>query len=336
MKKKRPNLTLFTRRRLIESDADDDDDKSETTKDRPLTATLDKPKVLNVSLLGQIDMTLIRKEFLLTITNLCRAPYANNVIASFDGKKSDDTLSSSSSSLTPLINLKNSRKTVNPTTVSVSDRKKKRPPIKSPSTSDNSSSTPTSIVLRKPQKKKIKPIQLMSSDAKTILNLSPKIFEFQMSRHLIDDCNNNNNNHDYAARQQCNRKLLEPCRSCGRPDLPERLHSHPINANATVKMDKTPLSSSSMIPKNIVRKPVAIKYRQQRDVPVKSVDVVDKNLTLKLKRSTVKDETSRDLKRLSSGKGTRLLTCYLCGREFGSASLPLHEPKCLQVRFFLS
>ncbi|VEN55701.1 unnamed protein product, partial [Callosobruchus maculatus] len=37
---------------------------------------------------------------------------------------------------------------------------------------------------------------------------------------------------------------------------------------------------------------------------------------------------SPEPKRASSAK--RTLTCYLCGREFGSASLPLHEPKCLQ------
>ncbi|KAG5867486.1 hypothetical protein JTB14_037685 [Gonioctena quinquepunctata] len=30
------------------------------------------------------------------------------------------------------------------------------------------------------------------------------------------------------------------------------------------------------------------------------------------------------------GSAKRTLTCYLCGREFGSASLPLHEPKCFQ------
>uniref|UniRef100_A0A8C7EVT9 C2HC/C3H-type domain-containing protein n=1 Tax=Neovison vison TaxID=452646 RepID=A0A8C7EVT9_NEOVI len=24
------------------------------------------------------------------------------------------------------------------------------------------------------------------------------------------------------------------------------------------------------------------------------------------------------------------LTCYVCGREFGTLSLPIHEPKCLE------
>ena len=29
-----------------------------------------------------------------------------------------------------------------------------------------------------------------------------------------------------------------------------------------------------------------------------------------------------------------LLICYICGREFSGASLPIHEPQCLKVLFF--
>lgn len=37
----------------------------------------------------------------------------------------------------------------------------------------------------------------------------------------------------------------------------------------------------------------------------------------------------------SAGKRRpRTVTCYICGREFGTASFPIHEPKCLQVRFY--
>ena len=28
--------------------------------------------------------------------------------------------------------------------------------------------------------------------------------------------------------------------------------------------------------------------------------------------------------------GPRTVVCYICGREFGSKSLPIHEPQCLE------
>ena len=34
-----------------------------------------------------------------------------------------------------------------------------------------------------------------------------------------------------------------------------------------------------------------------------------------------------------SKRRPRTVTCYICGREFGSASFPIHEPKCLEVRY---
>lgn len=33
---------------------------------------------------------------------------------------------------------------------------------------------------------------------------------------------------------------------------------------------------------------------------------------------------------LRGGSGKRTLTCYICGREFGTTSLRLHEPKCME------
>lgn len=36
---------------------------------------------------------------------------------------------------------------------------------------------------------------------------------------------------------------------------------------------------------------------------------------------------------VGSARKKRLVLCYLCGKEFGTASLPFHEPQCLKVRF---
>lgn len=34
---------------------------------------------------------------------------------------------------------------------------------------------------------------------------------------------------------------------------------------------------------------------------------------------------------VGSARRKRLVLCYLCGKEFGTASLPFHEPQCLKV-----
>lgn len=38
-------------------------------------------------------------------------------------------------------------------------------------------------------------------------------------------------------------------------------------------------------------------------------------------------------KLLTGKRRPRTVTCYICGREFGTASFPIHEPKCLQVGY---
>ncbi|XP_017776309.1 PREDICTED: zinc finger protein 474-like isoform X2 [Nicrophorus vespilloides] len=104
--------------------------------------------------------------------------------------------------------------------------------------------------------------------------------------------------------------LPEPCTTCGRPDQPERFHSHPV----------TPLKPhvrkcELKVVKNSVQKPLAIKYKSTKP-PNKIV--------------LPSQSAEPNLKPMKPTKGPRTLTCYLCGREFGTTSLPLHEPKCLE------
>lgn len=107
-------------------------------------------------------------------------------------------------------------------------------------------------------------------------------------------------------------KLPEPCKTCGRSDQPERLHSHPTTSVRSVKR------TMEVPVKNTVQKPMAMKYQSKKAVsPTKKPQV----------KPVVKSEVQT---RPNSSK--RTLTCYLCSREFGTASLPLHEPKCLEVR----
>lgn len=110
---------------------------------------------------------------------------------------------------------------------------------------------------------------------------------------------------------------------------------------------------SSISVKSSVQKPIAIKYKSKNGTvatdtnrktsPVKKSSISSGTLPVPLvavvpptrrkDSSSCSDTMGRKSTtpiRGSSG-GKRTLTCYICGREFGTASLSLHEPKCLEV-----
>lgn len=170
-----------------------------------------------------------------------------------------------------------------------------------------------------------------------------------------------------------NQNLPEPCTTCGRPDQPERFHSHPatplIRRESPRKAPQPPTNKSS------VQKPVAIKYKPQQPKetkesresketkeskePKESEESKDprnsrdpraprdpratrEKSPLKSASSTKDSKSATNTRIMSQSKsvkeeekvrGPRTVTCYLCGREFGTKSLPLHEPKCLEVSF---
>ena len=58
------------------------------------------------------------------------------------------------------------------------------------------------------------------------------------------------------------------------------------------------------------------------------------NKSAKKERNVGSAGTARSGEDGKSGKRRpRSVTCYICGREFGSASFPIHEPKCFEVNF---
>jgi hypothetical protein len=120
------------------------------------------------------------------------------------------------------------------------------------------------------------------------------------------------------------------------------------------------------VTKSSVRKPVPIKYRSGKSSrrkqeaaktetatpgtnKVPSPDAVKRKTSVDLDTKTVEmQRVDRKSPRSSRGgvflvlddkgndrpgvrSGPRTVRCYLCGREFGTASYPLHEPHCLQV-----
>ncbi|RLU15766.1 hypothetical protein DMN91_011522 [Ooceraea biroi] len=124
----------------------------------------------------------------------------------------------------------------------------------------------------------------------------------------------------------------EPCKTCGRPDQPERFHSHPKGSQkikdiptttATVKKLKTIVPP---VPKSI-QKPVALNFRSDRNKNR------PEDIEARSKPVTPQDRQDSAEVRASSApnkRGPKTITCYVCGREFGTASFPIHEPRCLE------
>ncbi|KYB26354.1 hypothetical protein TcasGA2_TC033817 [Tribolium castaneum] len=293
---KKTNLKLFTKTWPQKKDG--------KKEERPLTATLDKPTVLNISLIGIIDMSTVRKEFL-NISNLCRFPIALTITKR---KK------------TPVINRP----------LSLPSPEKHKGCKKRPETSEDSYEEEESMSI---QSAKIKP-------GKT--NTTVKKPSILSKKKPLSDANNNTKTFKIPRKRagtvakllEVNKndlgkstKLPEPCKTCGRPDQPERFHSHPATPLKIVKKEEPPKMKST------VQKPVAMKYKSKQSAEKKALPPAQRKPSLPAQKLVhtppnvgVSPETATP--RVKSAK--RTLTCYLCGREFGTASLPLHEPKCLQ------
>lgn len=278
------NLKLFTKTKKT-------NDKN-NENERPLTATLEKPTILDIRFITKIDMSLMRKEFL-SITNLCRIPLKAR-------KKNFD------------------RKLIQPRPLSLpSTQKRKR--SKKAETSDDSWEDDSVASARK--------------TPAIIKSPAPTTRDKRHAEKKPPDPNNNNGNKPFGivkTRGKCGKstKLPEPCRTCGRPDAPERFHSHP-DVRTVIKKKSEPLLKTPTM-KSSVQKPVAMKYKSKlTPSPKKKAPVTETKQATNVAPPVVPPV---DRPRTRSGKGPRMLTCYLCGREFGTASLPLHEPKCLQVR----
>jgi len=128
----------------------------------------------------------------------------------------------------------------------------------------------------------------------------------------------------------------EPCKTCGRPDQPERFHSHPKGSQTKIKdIPATTTTTSTMkkpktvppVPKSI-QKPVALNFRSDRHKN-RSEDAEGRSKLVSSQNT--RDSGQIRVSSASNKRGPKTVTCYVCGREFGTASFPIHEPKCLEV-----
>ncbi|XP_025831432.1 uncharacterized protein LOC108742023 [Agrilus planipennis] len=300
MVKRKSNLKLF-----VTSNKENTFQNHDQDQERPLTATLEKPQVLDIKYLGKIDMSLMRKEFL-TISNLCRLPLTkvNNTVNTDGFKKSKPIFKT---------HRKRAFKTVDE------------------SENEISSGDPNKLFNRHRQYVKLSDIKSGKSGVQGQIN-RPFI---DRQRHTLAAYNTNdvrikNNdgiittadapvNKTSAAIFKSTKHDQFSCSSCGRNDKPERFHTHPFNKKVSLSVRNT--SPTKLGRGTIVSSITKILKSEENKKGKKKENVAKMNSRLNQDRNG-----NADLKT----KGLRTLICYLCGRQYGTASLKLHEPKCIE------
>ncbi|XP_014295454.1 probable serine/threonine-protein kinase nek3 [Microplitis demolitor] len=127
-------------------------------------------------------------------------------------------------------------------------------------------------------------------------------------------------------------KTPEPCKTCGRPDQPERFHSHPKGVPSIKGSTEVDKNSSKDVVRKSIQKPVALNYKSEKNKN-KSKDKDNSNdggMETVQKLSPRMENNACKSRPDSVKKGPRTVTCYICAREFGTASFPIHEPKCME------
>jgi zinc-finger of a C2HC-type len=186
---------------------------------RPQTATLAKPRVLDTCYLTKVDMSLTRKA-LLNISNLCKST----------GKRGGRVPMKAFAKITT-------------SGVCMQLRPNHRPLGRSLSEADESWEDEDSC----------SEIVGARSVGRT--------------KTFVREGNASNNQGGAktlaAAKKGTKRTVPEPCHSCGRSDLPERLHSHPATKSRTICRSQTtvPVVTVTRPVKSSVQRPTPIKYK---------------------------------------------------------------------------
>ncbi|KAF4527495.1 hypothetical protein B566_EDAN015432 [Ephemera danica] len=320
---------------------------------RPQTATLERPRVLDTTYLTKLDMSLTRKA-LLSVTNLCKVPV---------GKRK--------------IPLRSAGRIVG------ARRLKPRPSEADESWEDESvSEVERPVKEKKTLRNQVGSKRIVVARDKSETKSRQDTPNAKVRNSVSSPCRG-----DHSRKATTPRNIPEPCRSCGRTDLPERLHSHPKITKPTENNRPVPAVTITRPVKSSVQRPVPIKFRSEKSkaktqsvktsteqikitesgkgVNIKNTDSVSTKIPVspKTNRSSPKPKTGSPKSASQNGSprslassprsfvvmeekqdttstpratatpstgGPRLLVCYLCGREFGTASLPLHEPRCLE------
>lgn len=156
-------------------------------------------------------------------------------------------------------------------------------------------------------------------------------------------------------------QVPEPCRSCGRSDLPERFHTHPPLEASRSEGSKIPIrlysppkkitsleeqqKSEDGLPdqQNKTRTKKTEKKSRSPKKPLKSHDDPGQSLQAlhsqrSLDRVSLTDDSDNTVSTssnissgstgMTSSKSQAHVTCSICGRQFGKNSFRFHEPQC--------
>lgn len=197
MPKNQTTLKLFTKTWPLKKENNTKKDKPPNNNDRPLTATLEKPTILDINFIDKLDMSLVRKEFL-NITTICRMPLI-------------------------IKNHKRLIKSVQP----VKLKKKINCNNNNTNNNNNNNNSEDSCMEDSLSAKSTKKLQKKSPNGDNNNNKIKK-----QRKHLTSSVPNN---------ETPIKQLPEPCKTCGRPDQPERFHSHPTVSLKSQKKNEEPI-----------------------------------------------------------------------------------------------
>ncbi|KAK0177518.1 hypothetical protein PV328_001565 [Microctonus aethiopoides] len=303
-------------------------------EERPKTANLEKPNVLDPSLVKKLDMSLLSKELLFdSITRIqsgggmdtsnCRRSSTHQTIGdkrsvilnaietktsgtrykrrSFDHLTTiDHHIRNKETFLESVIMRKQSSSSSSSTS---NDRAVKKRSLELKKLDDNNNRNGISTILTNNINKPISTLSTVRTIKSSRSAISSEIEVFTSS---------------------INKLAPEPCKTCGRPDQPERFHSHPKGI-APIKIQDKDGNGNNKIKESerkTIQKPVALNFRSEKN---KMKD--EKNDMTLEKLNLTTNITNRSV---SPKKGPKTVTCYICSREFGTASFPIHEPKCME------
>ncbi|KAB7494291.1 Zinc finger protein [Armadillidium nasatum] len=258
--------------------------------DRPSTATLEKPKVLDMRMRNEIDMSEMSRRMMEQLVL-----QKDQQKGSSDYYSSDFVSSSSSSSSSSTSSLSNSTDEEHISESESEQKKQKRPStmrLKRPSSL-------IAVPVIGPSTSKALPRRGRTATMRSHLPLSQRL---ALAEEILG--------------HKDKPKLPEPCHACGKEENPERFHSHPRHGSkfkAKDKLSKEKLikeTSQKSISRLVVTKPKALKYKRgsidMSALEANPVDFTPRNKA-KLKNAAKKLDKGNKLK-LKKGSKSKELT----------------------------
>ncbi|EFN75757.1 Zinc finger protein 474 [Harpegnathos saltator] len=332
--------------------------------ERPKTANLERPSVLNPELVDKLDMSLLSKELL--CDSMTRYHHQVRSLAAISGGTATTTTTTTAAAATPSSSSSSSSSLLLLPPPS-STRRRQSAVVTGDVQPRRTTTWPRDNVPVRQQRRSFEQIyepricqmeigpQSPSGGQKTLQEYPPIRRGSDVRR--LDDNNNRNGPLKVLStvKKKKNSRIgipsdleiftnassksaPEPCKTCGRPDQPERFHSHPNGCQTKIKdipATTTKPSRSVPVPKSI-QKPVALNFRSDRNKHrPEEIDPREMKPTWTSPgqdhpRDGTPRQTTTRRPSTTTKRGSRALTCYICSREFGTASFPIHEPKCME------